>query len=108
MQRVAATICLIALVLPLAAQAHSRHWPRPPSWFVRQVDGCIELRESTDGKGSPNLYGMQAGWAAAGGTGWAGNATPTEQLYRAWRLYGIALRTTGDGWSPWTPYDGCY
>jgi len=38
---------------------------------------------------------MLAGWAAAGGSGYAGDGSRSEQDYRAWRLY------RRYGWSPW-------
>ena len=77
-------------------------WPTPPAWWLHSAFfACIYFRESTDGKGSSNLYGMQAGWAAVGGRGSAGDASRAEQTWRAWLLY------ERDGVEPWQPYDGC-
>jgi len=44
---------------------------------------------------------MQDGWAAASGSGFAGDASRAEQDYRAWKLWKLY------GVSPWRPYDGC-
>jgi hypothetical protein len=87
---------------PLALAGHWKGppWPVPPAWFRRDA-ACIEMGESTDGAGSANLYGMLDGWAAAGGQGWAGAASPSEQLYRVWVLWNM------DGWGPWTTAAGC-
>lgn len=80
----------------------------PPQWWLTDVS-CIRMGESTDGAGSSNLYGMLAGWGAAGGGSGldvdgrpnAWEASPKEQLYRTWILWNM------DGWSPWTTARGC-
>ena len=84
-----------------------RGWPTPPAWWLRGPAACIERFESTDGRGSRNLYGMQAGWAQVGGTGWAGAAPPAEQRYRAWLLYRWSLAKYGNGWLPLTTRRDC-
>jgi hypothetical protein len=90
--------CLPALILLLgwgvgAAQAR---FPAPPHWWLAGPGACVRQWESGNGRTSPNLYGMLAGWAAAGGVaGRAGQASRAEQDYRAYRLY---LRL---GWEPW-------
>lgn len=66
---------------------------------------CVRHNESHNGadpNAHGNIYGMKAGWASAGGTGFAGNASRAEQDYRAYILW----RHYGD--SPWRPYDGCH
>lgn len=84
----------------------ARTWPKPPAWWLHgSFAACVRLRESHNGadpNAHGNIYGMQAGWAAAGGTGYAGDASRAEQDYRAYRLY----QRYGVG--PWRPYDGCW
>lgn len=74
----------------------------PPAWYMHDI-GCIETGESGNGAGSSNLFGMLAGWYAAGGTDSpsAWDASYTEQLDRTWILYNM------DGWSPWATAPGC-
>jgi hypothetical protein len=91
------TLAALALTAPAAVQARSA-WPVPPAWWLHGPGNCIRIYESTDGRGSTNLYGMLDGWTAAGGdtTPDAWHASRTEQNYRAyilWRRY---------GWQPWT------
>ena len=93
------------LCAPCGRAAPPPKWPAPPAWWLRgDFATCVRLRESHDGhdpRAHGNIYGMQSGWAAAGGRGFAGNASRAEQDYRAyrlWKLYGV---------SPWRPYDGC-
>jgi hypothetical protein len=74
------------------------------AWVHSTFAQCVRLRESHNGadpNAHGNIYGMQDGWQAAGGSGRAGAASRAEQNYRAyllWRRYGV---------SPWRPYDGC-
>jgi hypothetical protein len=88
----------------IQAAAAARHWPDPPaSWLHSSTVTCIRIRESGNGVGSPNLYGMLAvTWAALGGTGWAGNASRSEQDYRAWLLWN--RQGCSQAWGRW---DGC-
>lgn len=102
---------LLALLLAASAQAHPRTkfaskqgWPTPPAWFIASPTlACIEMRESTDGRGSTDLYGfLQSTWAAYGGQDNVYQASPAEQLWRAWLLY------SADGFhQPWGQFDGC-
>lgn len=63
---------------------------------------CVEMRESTDGRGSSNLYGfLQGTWNSLGRSGSPGSASPAEQSAAFDQLY------ARDGTSPWGPYDGC-
>src|SRR5215470_14781773 len=73
----------------------------PAAWVASDFARCVRARESSNGRGSSNLYGMLDGWRVAGGRGYAGDAPIVEQHYRAWRLW----RMLGD--APWRPYDGC-
>jgi hypothetical protein len=84
-------------------------WPSPPQNLLADFR-CIGKGESGNGAASSNLYGMLDGWAAAGGGAGlasrdhrpnAWEASPAEQLYRAWLL------EQKDGWSPWTTAPGC-
>lgn len=88
--------------LVFAGSAQARHWPVPPGWWLHSdFAKCVRLRESTNGLGSHNLYGMLDGWTVAHGAGDAWHASFAEQDYRAWLLW----NKLGDG--PWRPYDGC-
>jgi LysM repeat protein len=63
---------------------------------------CVEFRESTDGAGSSNLYGiLNSTWSSLGLPGSAYTASPGEQSAAFDQLY------AKDGASPWRPYDGC-
>jgi LysM repeat protein len=63
---------------------------------------CVEMRESTDGRGSSNLYGiLNSTWASLGRSGSAYSASPAEQSAAFDQLY------AKDGAQPWRPYDGC-
>lgn len=83
--------------------------PRPApvhSTYVAPQGGgfkaCVEMRESTDGRGSSNLYGiLNSTWASLGRSGSAYSASPAEQSAAFDQLY------AKDGSSPWAPYDGC-
>jgi len=73
----------------------------PASWIASDFARCVRARESSNGRGSRNLYGMLDGWTVAGGRGEASAAPVREQHYRAWLLW----RRFGD--APWRPWDGC-
>lgn len=63
---------------------------------------CVEMRESTDGAGSPDLYGfLPSTWASLGLPGSPYTASPAAQSAAFDMLY------ARDGTSPWGPYDGC-
>jgi hypothetical protein len=60
------------------------------------------MRESTDGAGSSNLYGiLDSTWHSLGLWGSAGAASPAQQTAAFEELY------ARDGVQPWRPYDGC-
>lgn len=100
--RVVRVASVIALCLVFVGIASARHWPSPPGWWLNsQFAQCVRQHESGNGTTTRNIYGMQAGWAVAGGSGWAGDATRAEQNYRAYLLF----KRYGDG--AWRPYDGC-
>jgi hypothetical protein len=89
--------CLLPLVLFLAGGvgAAQARFPSPPHWWLAGPGACIRTWESGDGRTSPNLYGMLDGWEMAGGHGWAGDASRTEQDFRSYRLW------RRFGWEPW-------
>jgi hypothetical protein len=58
---------------------------------------CVAFRESTDGQGSSNVYGI----IAASGISGVGSMSVPEQKLAFSRLY------AADGTAPWSSYDGC-
>lgn len=56
---------------------------------------CVAFRESTDGQGSPDIYGIlpMNGY-------YSGMSVPAQKALFS-RMY------AADGTSPWAPYDGC-
>lgn len=62
--------------------------PGVPSGFA----SCVAMRESTNGAGSSNIYGIQGG---------GGQGSLAEQKAAFSQMY--AAR----GSQPWSPYDGC-
>lgn len=62
--------------------------PGVPSGFA----SCVAMRESTNGAGSSNIYGIQGG---GGGGSLAEQKQAFAQMYAA------------RGTQPWAPYDGC-
>jgi len=56
---------------------------------------CVALRESTDGAGSPNIYGILPMNGYTEGMSLAGQKRLFSEMYAR------------DGTSPWSPYDGC-
>ena len=63
---------------------------------------CVEMRESTNGAGSSDLYGfLPSTWAANGFPGSPYTASPAEQTAAFEVVY------ARDGTAPWAPYDGC-
>lgn len=93
--------------VPRRANSHLKHPGRPslPAWFWRQAL-CIHRYESIDWhragidwRGKPSLYygGLQfldSTWQSAGGKGHASDASPAEQVYRAW----IVVRRDSGRW----------
>lgn len=106
MKRIVLILVAIAATLCIVTTAQGRKWPSPPSWFVKDMH-CIGFYESHNGadpSAGGNLYGMLQGWAQVGGYGFAGNASPEEQMYRTWLLYNWAIRNKGYS-ARWTPWD---
>jgi LysM repeat protein len=64
---------------------------------------CVEFRESTDGAGSSDLYGIEPYiWTdVLGRAGSPYSASPAEQSAAFNQLYAM------QGTRPWAPYDGC-
>lgn len=62
--------------------------PGVPASFA----ACVAFRESTDGKLSPNIYGLQSYF-------------PGESLAQQKRV--MASMYASRGTQPWAPYDGC-
>lgn len=76
------------------------HWHAPRWWLPQAV--CIHEHEGAwDAKSNPDdRGGMQIAWStwrAYGGTGDPADASPREQLYRAWLIY----RHDGNSWREW-------
>lgn len=83
---------------PPAPVRHSTYMAAPSGSFK----ACVEFRESTNGAGSSNLYGiLNSTWSSLGRSGSAYTASPSEQSAAFDQLY------AKDGASPWAPYDGC-
>jgi len=63
---------------------------------------CVATRESGNGSGSSNIYGiLNSTWASLGRSGSAWTASRAEQDAAFAQLY------ARDGTQPWAPYDGC-
>lgn len=62
--------------------------PGVPSGFA----SCVAMRESTNGAGSSNIYGIE-------GSGGQGSLAEQKQAFA--QMYGAR------GSEPWSPYDGC-
>jgi LysM repeat protein len=63
---------------------------------------CVAWRESTDGAGSSNIYGiLNSTWSSLGLPGSAYTASRAQQDAAFQELY------ARDGAAPWAPYDGC-
>ena len=94
--------CALCLWFSLAraAAAAQDAWRVPPATLLGAFQ-CLARWESGSGTTSRNIYGLLDGWAVAGGSGYAADHSPAEQLYRAWRLYQWSLARYGDGWLPW-------
>ena len=61
----------------------------------REFAACVALRESTDGAGSSNIYGILPSNGYSSGMG-----LPEQK-----RLFASMYARSGT--SPWAPYDGC-
>ncbi|MBO0715364.1 MAG: LysM peptidoglycan-binding domain-containing protein [Acidimicrobiales bacterium] len=65
-------------------------------------EACVAFRESTDGQGSSNIYGiLPSTWTANGFPGSPDTASPAEQQVAFETIY------SREGAAPWAPYDGC-
>jgi LysM repeat protein len=83
---------------PPAPIRHSTYMAAPSGSYK----ACVEFRESTNGQGSSNLYGiLNSTWSSLGLPGSAYTASPAEQSAAFDQLY------AKDGRQPWSPYDGC-
>ena len=124
------TLTLCLFVFALAAPAVMAHgypsWPMPKGWkppaaWLRDAL-CIHRRESIDwyrrgvdwrGRPSPYYGGMQFlvdTWKRAGGSGFPSDATPREQLYRAYVIWDMQDRRRGNGrgdFSEWGTARAC-
>lgn len=89
----------------LILRVRSRPKPVPvsygaPSWFVQQAL-CVHSHEgSWTDTGDPFWGGMQfmlGTWERAGGSGYPSDASPEEQIYRAYVIY----RSDGNSWQEW-------
>jgi hypothetical protein len=94
--RRAALVAALAAAWVHGAQAK---WPDPPAWFLRAAD-CVHRHESPNWhlRNWPYAGGMQfldSTWRSVGGRGSAADASPAEQLWRAFLLY------ERDGWGAW-------
>jgi LysM repeat protein len=85
-----------------------RYTPRPAPVVSRSYgasgsfQSCVAFRESTNGAGSSNIYGiLNSTWASLGRSGSAYTASRSEQDAAFAQLY------ARDGAQPWAPYDGC-
>ena len=88
------------------------HWHAPRWWLPQAL--CIHQHEGAWNDATGNGYegGMQfleSTWTSVGGAvdktngHWASEATPREQLYRAWLVY---LRD-GHSWHEWGTAGAC-
>lgn len=101
------------LVCALPARSAPRSW-RPERGWIRDAL-CIHEHESVRwdragvdwlGRPSPYYGGMQfllATWRSAGGRGLPSNASPREQLYRAW----VVWKRDGRSWREWGTRHRC-
>lgn len=125
-----ATLLFCLLVFAFAAQAVSAHaypsWPMPKTWqppkaWLREAM-CVHRHESVDwyrrwtnwqGHRSPYAGGLQFlqdTWNRAGGSGEPWQASPREQLYRAYIIWDRHVGKMGDGrgnWSEWGTARAC-
>lgn len=88
--------------------------PPYPAWWWRQAQ-CVHMHESADwhragvdwrGRPSPYYGGMQFTlytWRSVGGRGLPSDASPREQLYRAWLVW----KRDGGSWREWGTASVC-
>ena len=105
------TLTLVtALALLLSAATLAAPMPprwHPPRWWLREAV-CIHRHEGAWNDETGNGYsgGLQflpSTWASVGGVGRPSQATPREQLYRAWLVW---LRD-GHSWREWGSARAC-
>jgi LysM repeat protein len=78
--------------------SYAPHYAGAPGSF----QSCVATRESGNGSGSSNIYGiLNSTWASLGRSGSAWTASRAEQDAAFAQLY------AKDGIQPWAPYDGC-
>ncbi|RDI73279.1 Transglycosylase-like domain-containing protein [Gaiella occulta] len=123
------TLFAILAIVPraLAQAAHTyrptpmpKQWQPPGAWLRQAM--CIHRHESVDwhragrdwqGRPSPYFGGMQflvSTWRRAGGSGLPSDASPREQLYRAYRIWDMGAGRMGDGlgsWREWGTAGAC-
>lgn len=74
----------------------------PAPSYSSGFQACVAWRESGNGSGSSNVYGiLNSTWASLGRSGSAYTASRAEQDAAFAQLY------AEDGSRPWAPYDGC-
>jgi LysM repeat protein len=85
-------------------QAPVRSYSAPSASYGASgsFQSCVAFRESTNGAGSSNIYGiLNSTWSSLGLPGSAYTASRAQQDAAFQELY------AKDGASPWAPYDGC-
>lgn len=113
------TMLAVAHLAPTASAHTYPSWPMPRTWRppAAWLPGamCVHRHESVDwhragidwrGNRSPYYGGMQflvSTWRRAGASGLPSDATPREQLYRAWVIW----RSHGGSWSEWGTRGAC-
>jgi LysM repeat protein len=88
---------------PVQAPVVRRSYVAPQSYGAPgSFQACVATRESGNGSGSSNIYGiLNSTWASLGRSGSAWGASRAEQDAAFAQLY------ARDGRQPWAPYDGC-
>lgn len=95
-------VAVIALYPPTVP----RHWHAPAAWLREAV--CIHAHEGAWDANTGNGYegGFQflpGTWHSVAGHGHAYDATPREQLYRAWLVW----KRDGGSWREWGTARAC-
>ena len=92
------------LKLRALLRGQSQWWV--PAWFKAQAL-CIHRHESTDWRNRGHHFGgMQfnlSTWASVGGRGNPADASPSEQIYRAFLVW----KRDGGSWREWTTRSLC-
>lgn len=100
MSSVRGLLALVALVIPIPHHHHKNVWHAPRWWLAQAL--CIHQHEGawTDSTGNGYYGGMQFAlgtWQSVQGRGLPNQASPREQLHRAYLVY---LRD-GHSWREW-------